>query len=50
MRAIEFLLVKGPKVCTSQKEKERRHFMTQRFDRLDDGDKLHMQSLDALAH
>ena len=28
----------------------RRHFMTRRFDRTDDGDKLHMQSLCALAH
>lgn len=26
------------------------HFMTKRFDRLPDGDKLHMQSLAALAH
>ena len=41
---------KRPKVCTSQKEKEHRHFMTKRFDRLDDGDKLHMQSLGVLAH
>ena len=28
----------------------RRHFMTRRFDRLDDGGKLHMQSLAALGH
>lgn len=28
----------------------RRHFMTRRFDRTDDGGKLHMQSLCALAH
>ena len=28
----------------------RRHFMTRRFDRLDDGAKVHMQSLAALAH
>ena len=28
----------------------RRHFMTRRFDRLDGGEKLHMQSLGALAH
>lgn len=34
------LLVEGP----------RRHFMTRRFDRTVDGDKLHMQSLGALAH
>jgi serine/threonine-protein kinase HipA len=31
-------------------ENGRRHFMTRRFDRLPDGDKLHMQSLAALAH
>lgn len=28
----------------------RRHFMTRRFDRADGGDKLHMQSLAAMAH
>jgi serine/threonine-protein kinase HipA len=28
----------------------RRHFMTRRFDRLEGGEKLHMQSLGALAH
>ncbi len=28
----------------------RRHFMTRRFDRLENGEKLHMQSLAALAH
>lgn len=28
----------------------RRHFMVRRFDRLDDGQRLHMQSLAALAH
>ncbi|HEY6621417.1 MAG TPA: HipA domain-containing protein [Steroidobacteraceae bacterium] len=28
----------------------RRHFMTRRFDRMNDGGKLHMQSLAALAH
>ncbi|MBT3013183.1 MAG: HipA domain-containing protein [Candidatus Thiodiazotropha sp. (ex Lucina pensylvanica)] len=28
----------------------RRHFMTKRFDRLDGGEKLHMQSLCAIAH
>ncbi|MES9830418.1 MAG: HipA domain-containing protein [Candidatus Thiodiazotropha sp.] len=28
----------------------RRHFMTKRFDRLDGGEKLHMQSLCAMAH
>ena len=31
-------------------ENGRRHFMTRRFDRLDGGDKLHMQSLCGLAH
>jgi len=31
-------------------EHGRRHFMTKRFDRTDDGDKLHMQSLCAIAH
>jgi len=31
-------------------ENGRRHFMTQRFDRLSDGGKLHMLSLAALAH
>ena len=36
--------------CRLLKEHGRRHFMTRRFDRLDDGGKLHMQSLGALAH
>jgi serine/threonine-protein kinase HipA len=31
-------------------ENGRRHFMSRRFDRLDGGEKLHMQSLGALAH
>jgi serine/threonine-protein kinase HipA len=31
-------------------ENGRRHFMTKRFDRLDGGDKLHMQSLCGMAH
>jgi serine/threonine-protein kinase HipA len=31
-------------------ENGRRHFMTRRFDRTADGDKLHQQSLGALAH
>jgi serine/threonine-protein kinase HipA len=31
-------------------ENGRRHFMTRRFDRLDDGAKLHMASLAAMAH
>jgi len=36
--------------CRLFEEKDRRHFMTRRFDRLQNGDKLHMQSLCALAH
>lgn len=36
--------------CLLREEHGRRHFMTRRFDRLDDGSKLHMQSLGALAH
>ncbi len=36
--------------CRIFKEGPRRHFMTKRFDRLDDGDKLHTQSLCAIAH
>jgi serine/threonine-protein kinase HipA len=36
--------------CRLLEEGGRRHFMTQRFDRLGDGEKLHMQSLAALAH
>lgn len=36
--------------CRLFEENGRRHFMTRRFDRLDDGAKLHMQSLGALAH
>jgi len=36
--------------CRLFEENERRHFMTRRFDRLDNGEKLHMQSLCALAH
>jgi serine/threonine-protein kinase HipA len=36
--------------CRLLEENGRRHFMTRRFDRLDDGGKLHMQSLCALAH
>ena len=31
-------------------EKDRRHFMTRRFDRVEGGRKLHLQSLGALAH
>lgn len=36
--------------CRLFEEGGRRHFMTRRFDRLANGDKLHMQSLAALAH
>jgi serine/threonine-protein kinase HipA len=36
--------------CRLLEENGRRHFMTRRFDRLDGGEKLHMQSLCALAH
>jgi serine/threonine-protein kinase HipA len=42
----------GIKVAESRllEEGGRRHFMSKRFDRLPGGDKLHMQSLAALAH
>ena len=36
--------------CRLFEENGRRHFMTKRFDRLAGGEKLHMQSLSALAH
>ncbi len=36
--------------CRLFDEGGRRHFMTKRFDRTDTGEKLHMQSLGALAH
>ena len=36
--------------CRLFEENGRRHFMTRRFDRLPGGDKLHMQSLCAMAH
>jgi serine/threonine-protein kinase HipA len=36
--------------CELFEENNRRHFMTQRFDRLESGEKLHMQSLGALGH
>lgn len=36
--------------CRLLEEGGRRHFMTRRFDRLSNGEKLHMQSLAALAH
>jgi serine/threonine-protein kinase HipA len=40
----------GMSECTLFPENGRRHFMTKRFDRLPGGEKLHMQSLCALAH
>ena len=36
--------------CRLLAENGRRHFMTRRFDRTEDGDKLHLQSLGGLAH
>ena len=36
--------------CRLFEENGRRHFMSRRFDRLEGGDKLHMQSLCGLAH
>ncbi len=36
--------------CRLLEEGGRRHFMTRRFDRPDDGSKVHMQSFGALAH
>lgn len=36
--------------CRLMEENGRRHFMTRRFDRTPEGDKLHMQSLCAMAH
>jgi serine/threonine-protein kinase HipA len=36
--------------CRLLEEDDRRHFMTRRFDRTADGEKVHMQSLAALAH
>ena len=36
--------------CRLLDEGGRRHFMTRRFDRLPNGEKLHMQSLGAIAH
>jgi serine/threonine-protein kinase HipA len=36
--------------CRLYEEGGRSHFMTKRFDRTDNGDKLHMQSLTALMH
>ncbi|NOR36642.1 MAG: type II toxin-antitoxin system HipA family toxin [Woeseiaceae bacterium] len=36
--------------CRLHEEGGRAHFLTKRFDRLDDGNKLHMQSLGAMMH
>ncbi len=36
--------------CRILEENGRRHFMTRRFDRLHNGEKLHMQSLGAITH
>lgn len=36
--------------CRLYEENGRSHFMTRRFDRLDNGDKIHMQSLFAMLH
>jgi serine/threonine-protein kinase HipA len=36
--------------CRLHEEGPRRHFMTRRFDRTDNGEKVHVQSLGALAH
>lgn len=36
--------------CRLLEENGRRHFMTRRFDRQEDGEKIHMQSLGAMAH
>ena len=36
--------------CRLHKENGRSHFMTRRFDRKENGDKIHMQTLGALAH
>jgi serine/threonine-protein kinase HipA len=36
--------------CRLYEEHGRRHFMTRRFDRVEDGEKLHMQTLGALEH
>ena len=55
--AIEYaysLMAKGAGVqmseCRLLEENGRRHFMSRRFDRLGGGEKIHMQSLCALAH
>lgn len=46
--AVDAGIVMSP--CRLFEENGRRHFMTKRFDRLDGGGKLHMQSLCGMAH
>jgi serine/threonine-protein kinase HipA len=46
--AVDAGITMGP--CRLFEENGRRHFMTKRFDRLDGGGKLHMQSLCGMAH
>jgi serine/threonine-protein kinase HipA len=49
-----YLMAKGAGItmmpCRLHHEGGRSHFMTKRFDRKDNGDKLHMQTLGAMAH
>ena len=49
-----YLMAKDCKInmseCRLLEENNRAHFMTKRFDRLEGGEKLHMQSLCAIAH
>ncbi len=48
LMALEAGITMNP--CRLLEENGRAHFMTQRFDRTDDGDKLHLQTLCALGH
>ncbi|MDP1663028.1 MAG: type II toxin-antitoxin system HipA family toxin [Phycisphaerales bacterium] len=48
LMAVEAGITMSP--CRLFEENGRRHFMTRRFDRLAGGEKLHMQSLGAVAH
>ncbi len=49
-----YLMAKAAKITMSEcrlfEENGRRHFMTRRFDRASNGEKLHMQSLGAMRH
>lgn len=49
-----YLMAKSAKIemsqCRLYEENGKYHFMTKRFDRLNNGEKLHMQTLGALAH